>query len=80
MVRNGVKCRSVQGIFFVADTRLSSGHPAYGVRGHSGPESTYSMNWVTYTFMRARHVSVLGTLWGGGGGAICSYRTRSAVV
>ena len=28
----------------------------------------YNMNWVTYSFMRARHVSVLGTLWGGGGG------------
>ena len=28
----------------------------------------YSMNWVTYGFMRTRHVSVLGTLWRGGGG------------
>ena len=27
-----------------------------------------SMNWVTYSFMRARHVSMPGTLWGGGGG------------
>ena len=26
----------------------------------------YSMNWVTYTFMRVRHVSMLGMLWGGG--------------
>ena len=24
----------------------------------------YSMNWVTYSFMRTRHVSVLVTLWG----------------
>ena len=43
-------------LFFVADTRLSSGHLASGVRGHSGPVSMYSMNWVTYSFMRARHV------------------------
>ena len=28
----------------------------------------YSMNWVTYSFMRARHVSMQGTLRGGGGG------------
>ena len=55
------------GSFFFADTRLSLGHPAYGVHGHSGPESMYSMNWVAYSFMRARHVSMLGTLWGGGG-------------
>ena len=25
----------------------------------------YTMNWETYSFMRTRHVSVLGTLWGG---------------
>ena len=48
--------------FFVADTRLSSGHLASGVRGHSGPVSMYSMNWVTYSFMWARHVSMQGTL------------------
>ena len=27
--------------FFVADTGLSSGHLAYGVRGHSGPKSMF---------------------------------------
>ena len=51
--------------FVVADTRLSSGHPAYGVRGYSSPENMYSMNWETYSFMRTRHVPVLGMLWGG---------------
>ena len=64
--------------FFVADTALSSGHLASGVHGHSGLESMYSMNWVTYSFMRARHVSMQGTL--GGGRAIRSYCTRYAVV
>ena len=54
--------------FFVANTRLSSGHLASGVGGHSGPVSMYSMNGVTYSFMRVRHVSMPGTLWGGGGG------------
>ena len=49
---------------FVADTRLSSHHSAYSVRGHSALESMHTMNWVTYSFMRVRHVSVLGTLWG----------------
>ena len=54
--------------FFFADTTLSSGYLASGVRGHSGLVSMYSMNWVTYSFMRARHVSMQGTLRGGGGG------------
>ena len=58
---------SLFSFFFVADTRLSAGHLASGVRGHSGPESRCSMNWVTYSFMRARHVSMQGTLRGGGG-------------
>ena len=52
--------------FFVADTRLSSGHPAYGVRGYSSPKIVYGITWETYSFMRMRHVPVLGTLWGGG--------------
>ena len=51
--------------FLVDDARLSSGHPAYGMCGHSDPENMYSMNWETYSFMRMRHVPVLGTLWGG---------------
>ena len=34
---------------FVADTRLSSSQPAYGVHGHPGPEYMYSMNWETCT-------------------------------
>ena len=63
----------------VADTRLSSGHLASGVRGHSGLESMYSMNWVTYSFMWVRHVSMQGMLRGGGG-AIRSYCTRYAMV
>ena len=25
----------------------------------------YSINWETYSFMRVRHVPVLGMLWGG---------------
>ena len=58
---------------------LSLGHQASGVHGRPGPESMYSMNWVTYSFMRVRHVSIQGTLRGGGG-AICSYCTRYAVV
>ena len=33
---------------FFADTRLSSGHLASGVHGHSGPVSMYSMNSVTF--------------------------------
>ena len=52
-------------IFLVADTKLSSGHPANGVRGNSRLESMDSMNWVTYIFMRARHISFHGMLWGG---------------
>ena len=36
----------------------------------------YSMNWETYSFMRMRHVLVLGTLWGE---AICSYTLCSGV-
>ena len=28
----------------------------------------YNMNWVAYSFMQVRHVSMQGTLWGGGGG------------
>ena len=40
---------------------------ASGVRGHLGPESMYNMNWVTYSFMRGRHVSMQGTLQGGMG-------------
>ena len=38
----------------------------------------YSMNWVTYNFMRGRHVSMQGTLWGGGG--TCRYCACYAVV
>ena len=39
------------------------------------------MNWVAYSFMQMRHVSMLGTLGGGGGGrAIRGYCTRHAVV
>ena len=37
------------------------------------------MNWVTYSFMRVRHVSMLGTLVGWWGGC-CSYCTRYVVV
>ena len=51
---------------FAATTRLSSCHLAYGVCGHPSPENMYSMNSVTCNFMRRRHVSVLGTLWGEG--------------
>ena len=32
----------------------------------------YSMNWVTYNFMRVRHVSIQGTLWGGGGAIVAT--------
>ena len=51
----------------VPDTRLSLSRRASLVRGHSGPVSMYNMNWVTYSFMQMRHVSMLGTVGGGGG-------------
>ena len=51
--------------FLVADTKLSSGQPAYGVRGDPGPEYMYNMNWETCSFMRVRHVAMHGTLSGG---------------
>ena len=63
-------------LFYVADTRLSSSHQTYGVHGHSSPENMYNMNWETYSFMRMRHVPVLGTLWGE---AISSYTLCSGV-
>ena len=64
-------------VFFVANTRLSSGHLASDVRCHPSPESMQSMNRVSYSFMRMRHVSIQGTLQGGGG---VSYSTSYAVV
>ena len=35
-----------------------------GGEWYSGPENIHSTNWETYSFMRTRHVPVLGTLWG----------------
>ena len=51
-----------QFFFLVADTRLSSGQLAYGVRGYPGPEYMYNMNWESCSFMCVRHVPMHGTL------------------
>ena len=54
---------TLQGLFFLLTPNQTSGHLASVVCGHSGPVSMYGMNWVTYSFMHARHVSMQGTPW-----------------
>ena len=67
MVAHYAKLASLDVFFVVPNTTLSSRHLADGLRGHLGAENMYSINWGTYSFMRVRHVPVLGTLWGVGG-------------